>query len=229
VNGLADPRRIAPRARGDACALGREQPGGLEPDPAGRAGYDAEAVAKAKIHAGGSVQRVTTILLARHGETDWNRERRYQGHADEPLNETGRAQARELGDRLREEPITAVYSSDLQRASETAAIVARILGLPVELDPRLREIDVGSWQGRTHEELDATPWDGETYDEHRVRVVAAVQSIARAHPGECVLLVVHGGTLRRTQEAATGEGLPVYENCGVWAVAVEDGEFRPID
>jgi probable phosphoglycerate mutase len=172
---------------------------------------------------------VTTILLARHGETDWNRELRYQGHADEPLNDTGRAQARELGERLRGEPIVAVYSSDLLRASETADIVAGTLGLPVELDPRFREIHVGSWQGRTREELDGIPWDGETYDEHRARVVAAVKDIARAHPGEQILVVAHGGTLRRVQEAATGEGRPVYENCGVWAVAVEDGEFRAID
>jgi broad specificity phosphatase PhoE len=172
---------------------------------------------------------VTTILLARHGETDWNRELRYQGHADQPLNDTGRAQARELGERLRGEPIAAVYSSDLRRAGETAEIVARALGLPVELDPRLREIHVGSWQGRTREELDGMPWDGETYDQHRSRVVSAVMDIARTHPGEQVLVVAHGGTLRRVQEAATGEGRPVYENCGVWAVAVEDGEFRAID
>jgi probable phosphoglycerate mutase len=172
---------------------------------------------------------VTTILLARHGETDWNRELRYQGHADEPLNDTGRAQARELGASLRGEPIVAVYSSDLRRAGETAEIVAGALGLTVELDSRLREIHVGSWQGRTREELDGIPWDGETYDEHRARVVAAVKDIARAHPGEQILVVAHGGTLRRVQEAATGEGRPVYENCGVWAVAVEDGEFRAID
>jgi 2,3-bisphosphoglycerate-dependent phosphoglycerate mutase len=172
---------------------------------------------------------VTTILLARHGETDWNRELRYQGHADRPLNDTGRAQARELGERLRGRPIVAVYSSDLRRAGETADTVAEALGLPVKFDPRLREIDVGSWQGKTREELDGTPWDGESYDEHRARVVAALNDIAHANPGKQVLVVAHGGTLRRVQEAATGEGRPVYENCGVWAVTVEDGEFRPVD
>jgi broad specificity phosphatase PhoE len=172
---------------------------------------------------------VTTILLARHGETDWNRELRFQGHADEPLNDTGRRQAGELAARLAAEPIVAVYASDLRRASETAEIVARRLELPLELDPRLREIDVGSWQGRTREELDGAAWDGETYDRHRLRVVAALQDIARSHPGECVLVVAHGGTLRRVQEAALGEAHPVFENCGVWAVAVENGEFRPLD
>jgi probable phosphoglycerate mutase len=172
---------------------------------------------------------VTTILLARHGETEWNRLLRFQGHADEPLNDTGRAQARELAARLGDEPIAAVYSSDLRRASETADIVAAAKTLPVNLDRRLREIDVGSWQGRTRAELDGAAWDGESYDQHRSRVVAALLAIARAHPDECVLAVAHGGTLRRVQEAATGEAQPVFENCGVWAVAVQDGEFRPID
>jgi broad specificity phosphatase PhoE len=172
---------------------------------------------------------VTTILLARHGETEWNRLLRFQGHADEPLNDTGRAQARELAGRLADEPIAAVYSSDLRRASETAEIVAATKKLPVGLDRGLREIDVGSWEGRTRAELDGAAWDGESYDEHRRRVVAALLAIARAHPDECVLVVAHGGTLRRVQEAATGEAQPVFENCGVWAVAVQDDEFRPID
>jgi broad specificity phosphatase PhoE len=172
---------------------------------------------------------VTLILLARHGETEWNRELRFQGHADEPLNDTGRRQAGELAARLSTEPIAAVYASDLRRASETAEIVARTLDLPFRLDSRLREIDVGSWQGRTREEIDGAAWDGETYDRHRLRVVAAVREIARSHPGDCVLVVAHGGTLRRVQEAALGEAQPVFENCGVWAVAVEDGKFRPID
>ena len=221
--------RVSTRARDDVRAFLREQASSLAPDPARGTGHEAAAVAKAEVHAGASVQRVTTILLARHGETDWNRDGRYQGHADPPLNDTGREQARELGETLRGRPIAAVYSSDLRRASETAEIAARPLGLPVLLDSRLREIDVGSWQGRKHEENNGRPWDGETHDAHRERVVAAVHEIAGAHPGETVLLVVHGGTLRRVQEAAVGEGLPVYANCATWAVAVEDGEFRRID
>jgi len=172
---------------------------------------------------------VTTILLARHGETDWNRCLRYQGHADEPLNDTGRAQARRLAADLEDEQIVAVYSSDLRRASETAEIVAIVLGLPIALDARLREIDVGSWQGRTRAELDGLPWDGESYDDHRRRVVTAIREIARAHPDGNVLVVAHGGTLRRVQEVALDRAEPVFDNCGVWAVTVEGGEFRPID
>jgi probable phosphoglycerate mutase len=172
---------------------------------------------------------VTTILLARHGETDWNRELRFQGHADEPLNDTGRAQARRLAADLAEARIVAVYSSDLRRASETAEIVAASLGLPIVLDARLREIDVGSWQGHTRGELDGRPWDGETHDDHRRRVVAAVGAIAGVHPGGTVLVVAHGGTMRRVQEAALGHAEPVFDNCGVWAVTVEGGEIGPID
>jgi broad specificity phosphatase PhoE len=172
---------------------------------------------------------VTTILLARHGETDWNRELRFQGHADELLNDTGRAQARRLADALRGEGIVAVYTSDLRRAAETAEIVAATLGLDVVADQRLREIDVGSWQGRTRAEIDGAPWDGEAYDHHRARAVDVLLAIASEHPGARVLVVAHGGTLRRVQEAAVGEAAPVVANCGLWAVAVEDGKFRAID
>jgi broad specificity phosphatase PhoE len=172
---------------------------------------------------------VTTILFARHGETDWNRERRYQGHADEPLNEVGRAQARQLAAELRTATLSAVYSSDLRRASETADIVGEALGLPVTLDMRLREIDVGSWEGVCHADLGDRSWDGETYDAHRKRVVGAILDIAQAHPGESVLVVAHGGTLRRAQETALGEAQPVVENCAVWAAVVEGSEFRALD
>ena len=97
---------------------------------------------------------MTTILLVRHGETDWNLERRWQGHIDRPLNDVGRAQARALADRLDSEPFAAVYSSDLARARETAEIVAAAHGLPVHLDPRLREADVGEWSGLTADEIE---------------------------------------------------------------------------
>ena len=97
---------------------------------------------------------VTTILLARHGQTDWNRERRWQGLADPPLNEVGREQARALARSLDGVAIDAVYASDLRRATETAEIVAARLELPVQTDPGLREIDVGEWSGLTTAEIE---------------------------------------------------------------------------
>lgn len=166
---------------------------------------------------------MTTLLLARHGETEWNREERYQGHADPPLNDTGRAQARELAELLSAEPIEAVYSSDLRRAAETAEIVGARLGLPVEQNPGLREIDVGSWQGLTRAQIDGRPWDGETYEHHAERVTRALREIAARHPGRTVLVVSHGGSLRRVQDAVLGEPLPVVEHCTIWTCSLEDG------
>jgi len=172
---------------------------------------------------------VTTILLARHGETEWNRRELFQGHADPPLNDRGRRQALELAESLDGEPLDAVYASDLRRASETAEVVGRELGLGVELDAGLREIDVGSWQGLTREEIGDRPWDGETYDHHRERVLGALHRIEVRHPGGRVLVVSHGGSLRRVQEELLGEALPVIEHCRVWPVAVEAGGLRRLD
>jgi broad specificity phosphatase PhoE len=167
---------------------------------------------------------VTTFLLARHGETDWNREERFQGHADPPLNATGRGQAEELANTL-DAPVDAIYSSDLRRASETAGIVGARLGLPVEQEPALREIDVGSWQGLTKAQIDGRPWDGESYEHHAERVTRALREIAARHPDERVLVVTHGGTMRRVQEAVLGERLPVVEHCTVWPCTLVDGQL----
>ena len=172
---------------------------------------------------------MTIILLARHGETDWNRERRWQGHAPTRLNESGRAQARALAERLAPEEIEAVYSSDLPRAFETAEIVAAARGLEPIPEPGLREIDVGSRQGHTAAELDGTDWDGESYDAHRDRVLSAVRRIAARHPEGRLLAVTHGGSLRRLQEVVLGAPLDVLDNCGVWGVALRDGVFTPLD
>jgi len=168
---------------------------------------------------------VTTLLIARHGETEWNRQERYQGHADPPLNATGRAQAEELGTSLAGDGVDAIYSSDLRRASETAEIVGARLGLPVGQEPGLREIDVGSWQGLTKMQIDGRPWDGETYERHSERVMRALRAIAAIHPDGRVLVVSHGGSLRRVQEAVLGEPLPVVEHCTVWTCTIEDGEL----
>jgi broad specificity phosphatase PhoE len=180
-----------------------------------------------RIRAGSYVSEVTTILLARHGETDWNREGRWQGWADPPLNDTGRAQARELAEQLRATPFDAVYSSDLSRAHETAELVAAPHGLPVRADPGLREIDVGSWSGLTRAELeerfpDGNRPDGETREQHRARVLAAVERIVRANPARRILIVTHGGTMRALRDQ-TGDGAhhPIA-NCGVIELEFRD-------
>jgi broad specificity phosphatase PhoE len=193
---------------------------------------------------------VTELLLVRHGETDWNRERRFQGHADPPLNAAGREQAELLAAELEGQGIALVYTSDLRRARETAEIVAERLGTDVVPMRQLREIDVGEWQGLSWPEIEerfpegAQRWhetgqgweDGETYDELGERVIAALCRIAAAHPAQRVLVVGHGGTVRATR--AFLEGVSVMEsrrrsapieNCEVFRVVTEDGAFRRID
>jgi probable phosphoglycerate mutase len=191
---------------------------------------------------------VTTIYLARHGETDWNRELRWQGHSDPPLNDRGRGQATKLAEAFAGAKLAAVYSSDLRRASETAEIVASRLNLRVRVDPRLREIDVGSWEGFTRAELEARSpvavarweehgergWEGgESHQEMLARVRDSVRSIAERHDGEKVLVVAHGGPIRALKALAAGldyprdrRSVPRTLNGEVFAIAVRDGAVR---
>ena len=172
---------------------------------------------------------MTVLLLVRHGETDWNAEGRLQGHTDQPLNDYGRRQAHGLAGELAGEQLDAVYASDLARARETAEIVGERLGLPTVLDPDLREKDWGTWEGLTPVERDRVEFVGESTGEHAERMLRALRRIAERHPGGRVLVVTHGGSMRRVQAAALGLALPVVENCGRWACACENGTFRAVD
>lgn len=192
---------------------------------------------------------MTTLLLARHGQSDWNAARRWQGFADRPLTERGRAEAAALAERLADIALDAVYSSDLGRARETAEEVARAQGLEVTQDPRLREVNVGSWEGLTREEAEqrfpegfrrwragGTGWDdGETYGEMSARVLAAVDAIARRHDDGRVLIVAHGGPIRAVHAAALGFEVeayrrirPVEPNARLSAVCVDDGQLSEL-
>jgi broad specificity phosphatase PhoE len=193
---------------------------------------------------------VTTLLLARHGETDWNRQRRWQGHADPPLNELGRTQAQAMAPALASREVAAIYSSDLRRANETAQIVAAALSLPVTADPELREIDVGEWSGLTTPEIETRfpdgwerhragedGWEqGETHAAMQRRIVAAATRIAAGHRSETILLVIHGGTIRALLAHADGVPLPGFgrsrpplDNGSLAAVALGDDGFRRLD
>jgi broad specificity phosphatase PhoE len=179
----------------------------------------------------------TTILLARHGETDWNLQRRVQGHSDTPLNETGRAQARALADELADEHLDAVYSSDLARAYETALIVADRKGLPVTTLRELREKHFGTWEGLTDEEvwerypesLQGQWGDGETGDEMVRRVLAALHTIAAEHPDARVLVVAHGGPLRLVLRHCDVDANGRIDNCHVVRIEARDGFLRSVD
>ena len=179
---------------------------------------------------------MATILLTRHGETDWNAERRVQGHTDTPLNETGVAQAQALAEELAGERIDAVYASDLSRALDTARAVAEPRGLSIETVAGLRERNFGSWEGMLDEEIlerfpqaRTGPWgDDETPEQLDERVMEALTAIAAKHPDGQVLVVSHGGPLRAALRRC---GLPSERiaNCHVSKLAIEDGTLRRLD
>lgn len=163
--------------------------------------------------------QVTRILAVRHGETAWNRDTRIQGHTDIALNERGRWQAAQLAEALRDEPIAAIYASDLGRAFETAQAVARVKALTVTPHQGLRERHFGRFEGQTWAELeqrwpaealawrkrmpDFAPAGGESLEQLQRRVIPTVLELASRHPGEQVLMVAHGGVLDMLYRAAT--------------------------
>jgi broad specificity phosphatase PhoE len=155
------------------------------------------------------------IWLARHGETDANAEGRVQGSLDPPLNERGREQARELADRARTLGIRALYTSQLRRARETAAIVGDRIGLEPHVDPRFAESFRGEWEGRLIAEIkdeDPDGWagslavepafrfpGGESLEEHGARVEAGLADVAEGPLP--ALVICHGGSIRRVLAA----------------------------
>ena len=151
----------------------------------------------------------TIIFLIRHGQTDWNRADKIQGHADIPLNETGRAQAQSVAQLLKKKQnsIAALYSSDLQRAHQTAQAISQVFALDITLAPDLREGHFGKIEGLTkkeyHELYGPFNWldlPEEIGAEPRSKVIARVMSylhmIVQKHQGQHVAVVTHGGALR---------------------------------
>ena len=145
---------------------------------------------------------MTMIYLVRHGETDWNRERRIQGSTDIPLNETGRSQARATGALLASRKWDGVYASPLSRAFETAEIIAGELGLPGPRPvPQIAERNYGDAEGLTGDEIDALFAGAdipgrESRDDVAARALPAIIALAEKHPGESIVLVSHGGVIR---------------------------------
>ena len=185
---------------------------------------------------------MTTLLLARHGETDWNRDHRWQGHEGPPLNETGRRQARGLAERLHD--LDALYSSDTIRVRETAETVAARHGIRLHTDARLREMAFGVWEGLTRPEIERlhgddferwltgglpTPAGGEPDGAVAERVLSALLEIAASHPHDRVLVVTSGGPIRaalahaRGLDHAAARLLPRPENCEVVELEATDG------
>jgi 2,3-bisphosphoglycerate-dependent phosphoglycerate mutase len=166
---------------------------------------------------------MTELILLRHGETDWNRELRFQGHVDVSLNAIGLEQAQRLAGRLAGETAHQVYASDLLRARQTAEPVSRQLGLAAVTDSALREQSFGqvdgmrvddikaqhpqAWEGWLQFHEDYCMPEGETTRQFHTRVMDAVRRIVAAHPGQTLVVVTHGGVLDMIYRTARSLGL----------------------
>lgn len=188
---------------------------------------------------------MTTLLLARHGETDWNRDHLWQGHTGPPLNDTGRRQAAELARQI--SALDAVYSSDTERAYETALILAEGHGLEVTTDTRLREVNFGEWEGLTRAQINerfggaftrwlsgesSIPNGGEADEAMAERVLAALTHVSDQHPTGRVLVVTSGGPIRAVEarllgidQATARKTVETVPNCSLVELVIRDGAW----
>jgi broad specificity phosphatase PhoE len=189
------------------------------------------------------------LYVVRHGATDWNQSGRIQGHTDIPLNETGRAQARLASIRLAGVYATALYSSDLLRAYETAQIIGQATGLGVVQTPGLREINFGVWQGlsslqirerdpdvyaaRRANPYDVAPSGAETWRRFYDRALQAVRDILAATTAQRVIVVTHSGVctvigLHALGFDCTGKRTFDSHNCGIHTIAVHGDSWQAV-
>ena len=191
--------------------------------------------------------RPTRICLVRHGETEWNAARRIQGQIDIGLNETGVRQAEAAGRWLESAGIVALYSSDLKRAWTTAQAIGAALGLEAKSVPEMRERRYGVFEGLTYDEARVKHPDGYAAFEGRnadydfengeslkamfARVTGKLQDIAAAHPGQNVVVVLHGGVLDIINRFVRGNSLEtprdfLIPNAGLNWIAAVDGRWN---
>lgn len=157
------------------------------------------------------MKNLAKVIFVRHGQTAWNDLGIYQGHTDIPLNEVGLEQGAKVAQRLKNENISAVYSSDLLRAKQTAELIAKEHNLPVTTLPEFREINFGIWEGKSFKEINekypemlkiwlTEPQDlkipqGETFTEMISRAWPALTKLLVNHNNETIVIVAHGGTI----------------------------------
>lgn len=195
----------------------------------------------------GTAQPTTRLCLVRHGETEWNTQRRIQGQIDIGLNDHGVRQAEAAGRWLKNAGITALYSSDLKRAWNTAGCIGAALGLVPQPAPELRERRYGIFEGLTYDEAKAKhpagyaafeardpDYDFETGESLKAmfqRVSGKLQALAAAHPGESIVVVLHGGVLDIANRFVRGNPLEMprdflIPNAGLNWIAGSDGRWR---
>lgn len=193
---------------------------------------------------------MTELILIRHGQTDLNREPRFQGQIDIPLNARGIAQAQRLPARLARERIDLIVSSDLSRARQTAQPSSGALALEAVPMPTLREQGFGVFEGLSFDEIDArhpalwveyqrhdpdfAPPGGESVRAFHARIVRALRDLALAHPGATLAVFTHGGVLDMAWRAA--QGLPLHgprqcliPNAGLNRIRVDDEQLQILD
>ncbi len=188
------------------------------------------------------------LFLVRHGETEWNAQRRFQGQSDVPLSERGRAQAAAIGAALSSIPFRHAYSSDLQRATATARAIVADHNLTIEADARLREFDFGQWEGLTWAEITARwpelnarmptqarryePVGGETFSHVVARVRAFLDDLRGRVTTGHALIVTHAGVLHAAMEVLAPRGYDplgtVFSTASITRVAMEGGHARLI-
>lgn len=182
------------------------------------------------------------LLLLRHGQSTFNAEARWTGQCDPPLTPRGEDEARLAAARLRDVGIEAIVTSDLDRARQTATLLADALGLPdPSVEPRLRERSVGEWEGLTFDEIEAgwpglleeyragrlaTAPGGEAVESFRARIEAGLLDIGGRHDGARVVVVAHGGVLRTLDRVLGVEPMRPVNCSGRW-LTVEQGAMQP--
>ncbi|WP_111719957.1 histidine phosphatase family protein [Homoserinimonas sp. OAct 916] len=179
---------------------------------------------------------MTTLVLVRHGQTDWNRERRIQGLTDIPLNETGRQQALDAAGRLRGRSWDGVITSPLSRARDTALIISEQLSLPAPVSvAEISERNFGEGEGLTGEEVLERFPDGvlipgrETRAQVAARVTPALAELAASRPGQSLIVVTHGGVIGTMLRYVSGGALPLpgelITNGSVHEFGFRDGQL----
>ncbi len=172
---------------------------------------------------------MTELLLIRHAETDWNRQMRFQGHSDVPLNARGLAQAQRLAHRLADEPLDCIVTSDLLRTRQTAQPLLSLRELTTEADAAWREQAFGVLEGLDAEtirtrhpeiwaawlrhEADLAPPGGESNLQFHARAIGALQALAKAHAGQRIAVVTHGGVLDMLWRTVHGLPLSGARSC----------------
>lgn len=184
--------------------------------------------------------QITRLILIRHGESTWNRERRIQGQLDPPLSELGREQALRVARRLSTRRVEAIYTSDLRRAAQTAEPIADSLGVELTPAPDLREIFLGDWEGLLTDEIatrfpDAwdewtrePSWDvvpgGEGAAAFERRVESAVVQLVKRHPQGDVIVVTHGGVIQIALHQVVGRS-----SHGIFAFRISNGSVSVVE